>query len=103
MPTRRAFLWTIAGLPGLCVAQSADASFTVSGRVRYPGKYNRWAGMRVSDALTPAGGLLDSADDRNIVVIRARERHHFNYRNYKAGKRTAENILLEDGDVIVVP
>ena len=104
MASRRTFLTIAAALPALCVAQTAaaDASFTITGRVRYPGKYNLWAGMRVFDALTPAGGLLESANDRDIILIRGIQRRHFNYRNCKLGKRPEENVLLEDGDVIVV-
>jgi protein involved in polysaccharide export with SLBB domain len=58
---------------------------------------------RVADALTPAGGLLESADDREIILFRGRERRKFNYRDYELCKRPEENIPLENGEVIVVP
>jgi protein involved in polysaccharide export with SLBB domain len=105
MGTRRGFLLLAGNLAAVCVAQdnAADASFSITGRVQHPGKYNLWQGMLIADALTPAGGLLESADDRNIVLIRGRERRKFNYRNYKLGKRPEENSPLENGDVIVVP
>lgn len=103
MMTRRGVLFAGVGAAALCLAQTAaaDPSFTITGHVQYPGKYNLWAGMRLFDALTPAGGLLESANDR-IILIRGRERRQFNYRSYKLGKRPEENVLLEDGDVIVV-
>ena len=40
---------------------------------------------------------------RKVMIIRGTERYNFNYRDYVQGKRPEENILLEGGDVIVVP
>jgi protein involved in polysaccharide export with SLBB domain len=61
------------------------------------------AKLRIFDALGIAGGFLDFANTRKVMIIRGTERYNFNYREYVQGKRPEENILLEAGDVIVVP
>ena len=42
----------------------------IYGQVRYPGQYNAYDGMTVSDLITLAGGLTDSATTQNIQVTR---------------------------------
>ena len=59
--------------------------------------------MRVFDAMGTAGGFLEFANNRKITIIRGNERRNFNYRDFIQGKRSEENILLEGGDVILVP
>ena len=103
MMARRTLLFVILCLPGLCYAQPKDQTFSVTGRVQHPGKYELREKMRIFDALGIAGGFLDFANDRKIMLIRGRERRYFNYRDYVQGKRLEDNILLEDSDVIVVP
>ena len=102
MLARRTLLFIVLSLPGLCHAQAEDKTFSVTGRVQHPGKYELHEKMRIFDALGTAGGFLDFANTKKIMLIRGRERRYFNYRDYVQGKRPEENILLEDGDVIVV-
>jgi len=59
--------------------------------------------MRIVDALKTAGDLLEDAQVAGIKIIRRAERKSFNYAQFAIGKRTEQNILLESGDVIVVP
>ena len=68
-----------------------------------PGKYALLEGMRIVDALKTAGDLLEDAQVAGIKIIRRAERKSFNYAQFAIGKRTEQNILLESGDVIVVP
>jgi protein involved in polysaccharide export with SLBB domain len=105
MLTRRIVILIALCLPSICVPQSSSTTktFEVTGKVQKPGKYELREGMRVFDALGTAGGFLDFADTRKIRIIRGNERRNFNYRDYVQGKRSEENILLELGDVIVVP
>jgi len=106
MPTRRALLLSVLCLPGICFAQGDSRganTFVVTGRVQKPGKYALLEGMRIVDALKTAGDLLEDAQVAGIKIIRRAERKSFNYAQFAIGKRTEQNILLESGDVIVVP
>ena len=105
MLTRRASLLFALGLPLTCLSQSDQSvskTIEILGKVRTPGKYELREQLRIFDALGIAGGFLDFADTRKVKIIRGRERHNFNYRDYVQGKRLEDNILLEAGDVIVV-
>ena len=103
--TRRNILFVTLGLAGTCLAQDdskARKTIKVLGKVNKPGECEVKDGMRVFDSLGLAGGFLDFADTRNIVIIRGAERLKFNYRDYVRGKSTEGNILLMSGDVVVV-
>jgi len=102
MLARRKLLLSVLCLPGICLAQ-ADKTFVVTGRVQKPGKYELREGMRVVDALKTAGDFLEGAQRAGIKIIRGNERKNFNYAQFVIGKRTEQNILLEAGDMIVVP
>ena len=106
MPTRRALLLSVLCLPGICLAQAdsnAAKTYVVTGRVQKPGKYELREGMRVVDALKTAGDFLEDAQLARIKIVRGAERKSFNYAQFAIGKPTEQNILLESGDVIVVP
>lgn len=103
---RRTLLLIVLCLPGTCLAQparNASKTFVVTGRVQKPGKYELREGMRVVDALKAGGDFLDDAKIGRVQIVRGSERKHFSYAQFVAGKRTEQNILLEPGDVIVVP
>ena len=105
MLARRTLLLSVLCLPrmGLAQGDSAAKSFVVTGRVKNPGKYELREGMRVVDALKIAGDLLEDAQLAGIKIVRRAQRKSFNYAQFAIGKRTEQNILLENGDVIVVP
>ena len=79
----------------------------ITGNVGKPGTYALTTDMNVLQLLAQAGGLLDYADNKNIVVIRteAGRQHHykFNYNDVIKRKRPEQNIALKPGDMIVVP
>ena len=103
--TRRNILLIAFGLAGTCLAQDdskARKTIKVTGKVNKPGEYELKDGMRVFDSLGLAGGFLDFADTRRVIIIRGAERRKFNYRDYLQGKRIEDNILLMSGDVVVV-
>jgi polysaccharide biosynthesis/export protein len=54
-----------------------------------------------------AGGLLEYADQKNIVVIRnegGRQQYHkVNYQAVVKLRQSAQNIALVPGDTVVVP
>jgi polysaccharide biosynthesis/export protein len=79
----------------------------ITGKVAKPGTYTVSVDMNVMQMIALAGGLLEYADDKNIVVIRTeggrQQYHRFNYKDVVNQKRPAQNIALRPGDTVVVP
>jgi polysaccharide export outer membrane protein len=79
----------------------------ITGNVAKPGTYPLNTEMNVLQLLAQAGGLLEYADTKNIVIIRTeagRQRHFkFNYHDVIKQKRPEQNLALKPGDTIVVP
>jgi polysaccharide export outer membrane protein len=80
----------------------------VLGKVNRTGAFSVATRVDVTQALAWAGGLNAFADEKDIQVLRrdAEGKQHsmpFNYAGVKSGKELESNILLESGDVVVVP
>ena len=79
----------------------------VDGKVTNPGKFVIGRYMDVVQAITLAGGLDTFADEDKIKVIRRQNGkqvvHKFNYTEVKRGKNLQQNIILQSGDIIMVP
>ena len=63
--------------------------------------------MTVLQALSSGGGFTQFAKLKGIYVLRNENgkqvKHYFNYKEVVKGKDADQNILLQPGDVIVVP
>jgi polysaccharide export outer membrane protein len=79
----------------------------VTGEVARAGAFPLLPSMTVLQALSSSGGFSQFAKVKNIYVLRVEEgkqvKHPFNYKEVVNGKNAEQNILLEPGDVIVVP
>jgi polysaccharide export outer membrane protein len=79
----------------------------VTGEVAHAGAFPLLPNMTVLQGLSSAGGFTQFARIKNIYVLRMEDgkqvKHPFNYKDVVNGKKTEENILLQPGDVIVVP
>jgi polysaccharide biosynthesis/export protein len=79
----------------------------VIGRVNSPGRFAINSNLSVLQALAMAGGCNPFADTKNIRVFRKAGNQtliiDFNYNEVSAGKNLDQDIMLERGDVIVVP
>jgi polysaccharide export outer membrane protein len=79
----------------------------VNGEVARPGAFPLLPNMTVLQALSSAGGFTQFARLKNIYILRMENgtqvKHPFNYKEAVSGKRPEQNILLEGGDIIVVP
>ena len=79
----------------------------VTGEVTRPGAYPLLPNMTVLQALSSSGGFNQFAKVKGIYVLRVEDgkqvKHPFNYKDAVAGKNPEQNILLQSGDVIVVP
>ncbi len=77
----------------------------VLGRVNRPGEFVVGHDTDVMQALSMAGGLTPFASENKIKVLRrtSGEVYPFRYGDMTKGENVGQNILLERGDVVVVP
>ena len=79
----------------------------VTGEVTRPGALALLPTMTVLQALTSAGGFTQFAKIKSIYVLRVEEgrqvRHPFNYKEVVKGRKPEDDILLQPGDVVMVP
>jgi polysaccharide export outer membrane protein len=87
------------------VTQVNSQKYTVSGEIGRAGPYPLTSPTRVFDALNNAGGFRDFANKKGIIIVRGTQRLKFNYEEYlkKPGKNPDKNILLQNGDTVIVP
>ncbi len=81
--------------------------YYVVGKVANPGTFNMSRAVNVLQALSTAGGLTTFAKEKDILIIRGSgegtQQIRFNYDEIKSGKSLEQNIVLERGDVVLVP
>jgi polysaccharide export outer membrane protein len=79
----------------------------VTGEVTRPGAFPMLPNMTVLQALTSAGGFTQFARTKKIYVLRNEGgkpvKYPFNYNDVLKGLRAEDNIMLQPGDIIVVP
>jgi len=79
----------------------------VIGQVNRPGEIIANPQVDVMQALSIAGGTTPFAELNNITILRRTENGQvsipFRYRDIEKGKRLDQNIMLQAGDVVVVP
>ena len=89
------------------VAEINSRRVYVTGEVTRPGAFPLLPGMTVLQALSTSGGFTQFAKVKSIYVLRTENgkqvKHPFNYKQAVSGKKPEENIVLEPGDLIVVP
>lgn len=91
----------------VAVRQTTGNKIYVLGKVNKPGEYiiNRY--VDVMQALSMAGGTAPFADLNGIVILRRsgdeQQATEFKYDQVSRGKRLEQNIVLQSGDVVVVP
>jgi polysaccharide export outer membrane protein len=78
----------------------------ITGNVAKPSTYPLNSEMTVLQLIAVAGGLLEYADSKNIMVVRMEngrpQYHKFNYKDVVSQKRIEQNIALKPGDTVVV-
>ena len=79
----------------------------VIGQVNKPGEFVVNPRVDVMQALSMAGGTTPFADLKNIRILRrtsaGQTALEFRYDDVIRGRRLEQNIVLESGDVVVVP
>jgi len=91
----------------IIVTQINSQRFYVLGEATRPGAYTLIPDMTILQALSNAGGFTTYANSKKIYLLRQengkQQKLSFNYKDVIAGKRTEQNIVLKNGDTIVVP
>ena len=79
----------------------------VIGQVNKPGSYVMNPRINVLQALSMAGGMTPFASTNDIMVLRgsgnAQHAIQFRYGEVVKGRNLNQNVLLESGDVVIVP
>jgi len=80
----------------------------VQGEVQRPGPVSLATQLSVVDAISTSGGFTPFADQGDIRVIRRNREGEelefgFDYKAYVRGRAPGTNIVLQPGDLIVVP
>lgn len=79
----------------------------VLGEVNTPGQFTLGRYIDVMQALTLAGGTTPYASERKIKILRRQDGREvvygFDFRDMKNGRDLEQNIVLQSGDVVVVP
>src|SRR6266436_2729332 len=79
----------------------------ITGEVTHPGALPLLPNMTILQAPSSAGGFTQFAKVKNIYVLRTENgkqvKYPFNYKEVVKGNLAEQNILLQPGDVIVVP
>ena len=79
----------------------------VLGEVEEPGQFTLGRYVDVVQALTLAGGFTPYASSRNIQVLRRQDGREvtfeFDFRDVSRGRNLKQNIILQSGDVVLVP
>jgi polysaccharide export outer membrane protein len=91
----------------VAVTKVASYKVYVVGRVNKPGEYVIGHYTDVLQALSLAGGLTPFAGENDIKVMRRvrgeQQAIPFRYGDIRKGRDLEQNILLQRGDVVMVP
>jgi polysaccharide export outer membrane protein len=89
------------------VAEINSRRVYITGEVTRAGAIPLLPNMTALQALSSAGGFTQFARLKDIYILRTEDgkqvKHPFNYKEVVKGKLPEQNILLEPGDVIVIP
>jgi polysaccharide export outer membrane protein len=94
--------------PTLAVAVlKVNTKIYVVGKVSRPGEYLVGRPVDVMQALSLAGGLTPFASENKIRILRrengAQQTYLFRFGDVKKGESLEQNIVLQRGDVVIVP
>lgn len=79
----------------------------ILGKVLRPGSFSMSQPLDAMQALSLAGGLNTFAEENNIIILRRNgEKQQIipvHYARIKKGESLESNVMLESGDVIIIP
>ena len=77
--------------------------YSIMGGCARNGDYPLIGDVTILDAFANCGGFKEFANAKKIYILRGTKQLKFNYRDVIKGKHMEQNILLENGDRIVIP
>lgn len=77
--------------------------YSIFGGCLRSGEFPLVGDVTILDAFASCGGFKEFSNLKKIYVLRGTEKLKFNYQDVIRGKHMEQNILLENGDRIVVP
>jgi polysaccharide export outer membrane protein len=84
------------------VTEVRSKKFYLDGELNRPGAFPLVTPTTVLEALSHGGGFKDFANTKKIRILRGNKVYYFNYKQVTSGKRLEQNILLENGDHVIV-
>jgi polysaccharide export outer membrane protein len=88
------------------VKQVNSRKVFITGQVAKPGSYPLSGRTSILQLIAMAGGLLEYADAKNIVVMREENgrvaTYKFNYKDVSRGRHLEQNIELQPRDTVIV-
>ena len=84
------------------VQEVRSKKYYVDGEVSRPGEFPLITPTKILEAISKAGGFKEFADQKHVSILRGDKTFKFNYKEVIKGKRTEQNILIENGDHIIV-
>lgn len=82
-------------------------SFTVTGQVGKPGKYDLRSDITATEAIAVAGGLLPTAKTQVFLLHKASDEWYkvekLDIKDVLNGKRKNEDVIIKPGDMVYVP
>jgi polysaccharide export outer membrane protein len=92
----------------VAVIQTSGNKVFVIGQVNKPGEFVMNRRLDVAQALSMAGGMTTFASADDIKILRRNDKGEqtaidFDYGDIQRGKKLKQNIILQGGDVVIVP
>ena len=84
------------------VQEVLSKKYYIDGEVRKPGAFPLVTPTTILEALSQAGGFQEFANTKAIKILRGDKVLKFNYKQVTNGKHLEQNILVENGDHIIV-
>ena len=85
------------------VTEVRSKKYYIDGEVNRPGSIALVTRTTVLEALSHSGGFKDFANTKKIRILRGDKVYVFNFKQVTNGKHLEQNIVVENGDHIIVP
>jgi polysaccharide export outer membrane protein len=87
---------------GIFMAKISSKKYYLVGQIQRTGAFALIVPTTVLEAINGAGGFMEYANRKKVVILRGDQRLKFNYDEVIKGKNMSQNILLENGDHVIV-
>jgi polysaccharide export outer membrane protein len=84
------------------VTDVRSKKYYIDGEVNRPGSFPLITPTTILEALSNSGGFKEFANPKKIRILRGSKVLNFNYKEVTSGKKMEQNILVENGDHIIV-